>query len=163
MSQSANIELNLKVSRSANQDLSTASQLVNYTKLVQLLNGTASGQANANFSDQREVAASAADTLELFGGLTDAFGNALEFTRINAIAIVADADNGADLEVSGDLAGLFGGTDPAVMVRPGGVLLLACSDATGYAVTDTTAESITVTNGDTEAAANYDVILIGSV
>lgn len=163
MSQSARIGLTAEVRQSSDLDLGQASQSVNLSRVIQLVNGTGEGQANANFTDQRSVGASSSDDLELVGGLNDVFGNSLSFTRINAIAVVADADNGDTIELSGDLAELFAGTDPAIVIRPGGFVLLACPDDTGYAVTDTTAETLSISNNDTEASASYEIVLVGSV
>lgn len=163
MSQSARIALDLSVRQSNNLDLSEVSQGITYKKDLQYTDGTGADQANANFSDQRSIAASGTDAVDLFGAVQDAFGTTLNFTRVNAIMIFAHADNGGNLEVSSELGGLFAASTDVVTLHPGGLFAITAPDATGYPVTDSTGDDINVANLDTGAAANYDIVVIGSV
>ena len=96
--------------------------------------------------------------------LTDAFGNAITFTNIAAIAVVADAGNGDNIEIGGNasaFASFLGGATELVKVPPGGMFLITAPDATGFPVTASTADILDITNADAAAVANYKIVLIG--
>lgn len=133
---------------------------------LELLDGVGVNQADRLFTDQRTITASANDDLDLAAVLTDVFGQAITFARIKAILIVAAAANVNDLVVGAAAAnafvGPFGASTHTVKVRPGGFLLLACADATGWAVTAGTADILRVANGAGGSSVVYDIVLIGA-
>lgn len=145
-------------------DLATVTDALNYLKRIDLASGTGANQADIIFHDRRSINASSADDLDLTAVLSNAFGDALTFARIKLLLIYSDPGNEGTLEVGADAAAvstLFGDASDAVVVRPGGLLLLAAPDATAYAVTATSADILQVTNTD-DAAVSYDVVLIGA-
>lgn len=133
-----------------------------------LTNGVGAGQADKIFHDQRTLAASANEDLDLNGaGLTDAFGAALAFVKVKAVIVSAAAANPNPITLGGAAANGFiswvGSATDKVSIRPGATLALiaGAADASGYAVTAATADLLRVTAG---AGGNhtYDVIVIGT-
>lgn len=90
--------------------------------------------------------------------LTNAFGDALAFSRVNWLAVVAPTSNLAAIEVGNAAAdpfvGWIGGTTPTASVLPGGCLVAFAPSATGYAVA-TNNHALRIANGSTNAASYY--------
>lgn len=128
--------------------------------------GLGAGQAQKLFADVRTLAASATEDLDLSGVLTDAFGALLAFTEIKAILIKAAAGNTNNVIVGGAATNQFltpfGAATHTVSVRPGGVLLLAAGDATGYVVTAATGDLLKVANSAGGSSVTYEIVLIGN-
>jgi hypothetical protein len=161
MSQSARITVDVKIDQAIEGDLNVAKNSVAFSDIVQLLNGTDSGQASKTFSDRRTIAGGATDSLDLTAVLLDAFGNAISFTAIKAIVIRAAAGNGDTLTVGGNenaFASFLGSTADAVVIDAGGLFVMTSS--AGYTVVANTGDVLDITNDDV-AAAEYEIILIG--
>ena len=131
-------------------------------------NGTGANQANMVFVDTRTLAASAAEDLDLSGtALTDAFGTAIAFTAIKAIIVKAAAANTNDVQVGGDasagIASIFGNVADFISVKPGGMFCVVAPNATGYALTATTADLLQITNSSSGTGVTYDIIIVGTV
>lgn len=148
-------------------DLATPSVDLSWVKTIALANGNAANQANALWHDQRTIAASANDDLDLAGVLVDAFGAVLTFTKIKGLFVAAAAANTNDVLVGGlGTNGFFswlGATGDLVKVGPGGLLALVRPDNAGYAVTAATADLLRVTNGAGGTSVVYDIVLVGVV
>ena len=129
--------------------------------------GTGADQAKEVFTDTRTLTASAVENLDLAGVLTDAFGNVLTFTKVKALIIKADSTNVNDVVVGGHATAaffsMFGAATHTLKVRPGGMFVVTAPDATGLAVTATTADMLTVTNGGAGTSVSYTIIIIGTV
>lgn len=163
MSLSANISLAIAAKETKNGDIQSGSSSVNYSKVLQLLNGTGAGQANKMFSDQRTLAASASETLDLDGSLLDAFGVAIAFSSIKAVVFVASESNLDNIAIGGGanpFLSFVGDASDELILPPGGLIVLA-APGDGFSVTASTADGLDVTNLDAVNAATYDVILIG--
>lgn len=147
-------------------DLNTAGFPLDAIGSIELLDGVGVNQADRLFTDQRTISASSNDDLDLAGSLADAFGQTITFARIKAILIKAAAANVNDLVVGAAAAnafvGPFGASTHTVKVRPGGFLLLACPDATGWAVTAGTGDILRIANGAGGSSVTYDIVLIGA-
>lgn len=144
-------------------DLATPTTALDYLKRLDWTSGTGSDQADLMWSDQRTLAGSTAEDLDLAGSLTDEFGNTLTFSLVKGIVIYSAAANGDILKVGGDANGLVNWVASAtdiVQVRPGGLLALFAPDATGYSVTAGTGDVLQVENADASAA-TYDIVIIG--
>ncbi len=85
-------------------DLGTAKYSVNMDTVHSFTDGEGLNQAEQVFTDQRTLAASANEELDLSGSLTDAFGTTLVFTSIKAMIITCAAANTNDLLVGGAAA-----------------------------------------------------------
>jgi hypothetical protein len=129
--------------------------------------GAGANQADVHWSDERIIAASGAEDLDLAGALTDAFGAVISFVRIKAIYIEADAANTNNVLLGGAAANAFinwvaDATD-RLSIRPGGAFLLVASDAVAYAVTAGTGDLLRVGNSGAGTSVKYRIILIGSL
>lgn len=159
---SGNIKLSVSGSFTNNNDLDTVSQAINYSKKFDLTNGTGADQANMYFSDQRAIGA-VPDDLDLYGGLTDAYGATINFAVIKGIIVYAASANSGNITIGGDAAAFVNWVSNAtdsIVIKPGGMFAIVDPSAGGYAVTNTTADVLQIngTNGDV-----YDIILIGEI
>lgn len=166
MSQSASISLSVAVSQSVAGDVNAAKNTIDVASLLTLLNGTGADQASQAFSDERSLAASTSESLDLAGSLVDAFGNTITFTKIKVMLVMADAANGDNIEVGGAATNAFasflGDASDVVIVPPGGLILITAPDANGFAVTAATGDLLKINNADSGAAGTYTIVLIGT-
>ena len=138
-----------------------------YTKTISLTTGTGLNQADQIFFDQRTIAISGTDDLDLAGGVTHSItGAAFSFARIKGILIYAAIANTNNVIVGGAAATQFatwvGAAAHTVTVRPGGMFMLFAPDATAYAVTAATADLLRIANSGAVSTVLYDIILIGA-
>lgn len=135
------------------------------TDVITLTSGTGANQADLVFADSRTLAASANETLDLYGSLKDPFGSTLNFARIKAILIEARAANTNNVVIGNAVANPFlgplGGTTPTVTLPPGGVLLLV-APASGWTVADATNDSLKIANSGGTTGVTYDIVVIGA-
>lgn len=125
--------------------------------------GSGANQANHAFADERTLAASTSENLDLYGGLTDGLGQTINFANIKAILIKADAGNGGNIVVGAAasnpfLAGLAG-TTPSFAIPPGGVFQI--SNPAGWTVTDSSNDQLKIANSDSGASGKYSIFIIG--
>lgn len=160
---SGTVKLSLNGTFTTSNDLSTVQQALKYNKTIDLTNGTGANQANMLFTDTRTIGASP-DDLDLYGGLTNAFGTTINFAVLKGIVIVAAADNSGNITIGGDgsaaLVNWVGDATDTIVVKPGGVFALVDPSAAGYAVTDSSADVLQI-NGTQDDV--YDIILFGEV
>ncbi len=153
--------------QTATLDLGTASAQLAKAYTVDLANGTAAGQADRTFHDQRTLAASANEDLDLAGVLTDAFGATLTFARVKALIVAASASNSNNVIVGGAASNQFlswvGAGTHTVTLRPGAVLALVAgsADTTGYAVTAATGDLLRIANSGAGSTVTYDIAVVG--
>lgn len=165
MALTSSIKATISATESSALDLGSRSFPVNVARAITLATGTGNGQSDVIFSDQRTLTASATENLDLAASLTGAFGNTLTFARLKAILVYAATGNTNNVNVIREGTNgvpFFLALADGVAVRPGGVFLLACSDATGYVVTAGTGDLITFTNSGAGTSVTYDVVLIGA-
>lgn len=158
------VSVNTDLTSTLDKGTATSSESINISMAI--TNGTGASQGNQVFSDTRTLSASSNEELDLAGSLSNGLGSTVTFTRIIALVVEADADNGDTISVGGAAANGWetwvGATGDLVKVRPGGALVLKASDATGYAVTAGTGDLLKITNDDSAAAGSYTIYLIGS-
>lgn len=139
--------------------------------LLQMLSGTTAGQSDRVFVDERSVAASTNDDIDLAGSLVDAFGATLTFVQMTALLIInapktpGAAANLSNLTIglgSNPFLGFLGGTTPTIgPLRPGAALLLMCGGAGGIGtVTAATADILRIANG-AGGTAVYQIGVLG--
>ncbi|MEU6342215.1 hypothetical protein ABZ883_14885 [Streptomyces sp. NPDC046977] len=149
-------------------DLGSATATIAARKALALASGTGAGKADRIFQDRRTLAASASEDLDLAGVLVDAFGATISFARVKGLYIAAATGNTNNVVVGGASSNGFiswvGGATHTVTVRPGGVLALmtGAADATGYAVTATTADLLHIANSGGTTGVTYDVVILGA-
>jgi len=166
MGQSGAVKVDLTSILTSALDLATAQAALTYAKNIPLTDGTGANQADQVWHDQRTLGASANETLDLSGVLTNALGASVLFARIKAILIFAAADNTNNVLVGNTPTnGWFtwcGAAGNWIIVRPGGLMLLVAPDATGYTVTAGTGDDLKITNSGAGTSITYDIILIGA-
>lgn len=127
--------------------------------------GVTSGKADKIFSDQRTLAASATENLDLAGGLTDPLGASLTFVKVKAIMIKAAAGNTNDVVIGGaatnTFIGPFNAATHKVNIKPGGVFM-ATAPADGWTVTAATGDILLVANSAAGTSITYDAFIIGT-
>ena len=138
----------------------------NYSVTWTVADGVGANQGDLVYMAERTLADGIAEELDLYGGLTDAFGDTLNFARIKAIAIRITS-GASNLIVGGAAAntfvGWFADATDKLTVPFGGVLLLTSPDATGWAVTDATADLLKFQHDGTDTAdITYELTLIGA-
>lgn len=164
MALSATIKASISASHTSVLDLGTATFPLNLIQSLSLADGTGAGQCDRIFSDTRTLSASATEDLDLSGSLTNAYGT-VTFARIKAILVTADSANTNNVNVTRPASNgvpLFLAAGDGAPVRPSGLLLWACSDATGVAVTAGTGDLITFTNSAGSTSVTYSVVIIGA-
>lgn len=153
--------------QSAAIDLGTVAYPLRKYATVTLANGTGAGQADQLWTDQRTIAASGTDDLDLAGSLTNAFGATVTFARIKSILVTAAAGNTNNVLVGGAASAQFlswvGSATDKVVVRPGGFFALGAgaADAIGYVVTATTADLLRIANSGAGTGVTYDISILG--
>lgn len=159
------LKVNLTSNLTGSLDLQSRAAPLAYAVSKALISGTGANQADKVWADQRTIAASSNDDLDLAGTLTDAFGATVTFARVKMLLVKA-ADTNTNNVIVGGASSTFAtwvtGTSPAVVVRPGGLLVLAASDATAYAVTATSADTLRISNSGAGSTVSYDIVVIGA-
>lgn len=130
---------------------------------VPLASGTGAGQVDLEFDDERSLADGANESLDLAGGLTDAFGNVLTFAKLKLLAIQNKSAT-QTLSVGGAASNGFvtwvGDPTDIVKIGPGAMALLICNPA-GVAVTPSTGDLLKIANS-AGAACIYDIVIAGT-
>jgi len=131
-----------------------------------ITNGDAADKMNILWWDQRTLAASTAEELDLAGGVTDEFGTVLTFAKVKLIYVAAASGNGDVIQVGGAAANAFvnwvaNATD-IIQIRPDGAMWLMAPGATGYAVTGGTGDLLKINNANAGAAGTYDIVIAGT-
>ncbi len=146
-------------------DLTTPRSDVSLTQTVRLADGAGAGQANRIFTDQRTIAASGSEDLDLAGALTDALGASITMAKFKGILVRASSGNTNNVNVtrpaSNGVPWLLAAGD-GIPVVPGGVFLWVAPTAAGIAVTAGTGDLITFANSSSGSSVTYDVVLVGS-
>ena len=131
--------------------------------------GTGSGQVNLIVAQDRTLAASSNETLDLYGSTTplaDIFGANALFRHIKYIAIyiVSGGDvNGLMIGNAGSdpFLGPLGGTTPTVLVYPSGPGFQVGEPTAGWAVTSA-AGQLKITNESSAVSVNYRIVIGGT-
>lgn len=164
LSSSFVVQLNTSLTKAF--DLGSASAIANIAKSLTWATGTGANQADKVFHDQRTLAASASESLDVAsgGGLLDAYGDAFALARIKLVWVFALAANTNDVNFARPANGvpIFLASSDGVPVRPGGFHLWCSPDATGVVVTAGTGDLLSFTNSAGGTSVTYDVLIIGA-
>lgn len=155
------------------QNLSTPADKLSLTKRFAFTDGEGASQAERMWSSTRTLAGGAADSLDLYGTLTSAFGETINVKKIRGVIIYHDTPDANDvLEIGGDpnapvpLFATTPVTDPNSVpyfpLTPGGAFLVISKSATGWAVTTSTADILRVKN-DAGGSITYRIIILYTV
>jgi len=159
----ANVRLQLNVQESVTADLRTGNLETKINKLLQLTDGSGASQVNKQYADSASVSQSTNTDIDLSGALTQAFGTVV-FTAVKVIAVVAGASNPGNLTLFGGtnpfLAGLAG-TTPTITLAPGELFFLSKTDASGWAVTNSSNDNFRVASAATAGTYTWDIVILG--
>jgi hypothetical protein len=131
--------------------------------------GTGSGQVNLIVAQDRTLAASSNETLDLYGSTTplaDIFGASTLFRHIKylAVYIVSGGDvNGVLVGGAGSnpFLGPLGGTSPTVLIYPGGPGLQVGEPTAGWVVSST-AGQLKIANESSAVSVTYRIVIGGT-
>lgn len=166
MSLTTAIKLQLRATATGTPDLGAAAHEIAKEWSVSTKDGSGAGLANRLWTDQRTLAASASEDLDLAGSLADAFGVTQSFARVKALIIAAAASNANNLVVgaasSNAWAALLGATH-TLTIRPGTSVCVFAggADAIGYVVTAGTGDLLKIANSAGGSTVTYDIAVIG--
>ena len=161
----ANIKLIVSADYSSSGDLVTASSNLRQQYALSLADGVSADQADMVFSDQRTLAASTPEDLDVSAGaLSDAFGTTFTLVKLKVLVVCAASGNTNTVDVGGDANSVpfFAAAADFVSVHPGGCLTLTNPVLAGYAVTNATGDIVQVANGGAGTSVTYDIIMIGT-
>lgn len=166
MPQNGRIEFSVKSELTRADDLVTPASVLNFAKSFALLSGAGLNQADRIWSDQRNLGASGAESLDLSGSLLDALGGPFVLTKLKMIAVHALATNTNNVNVGGvanGIAGVFGdAVSDFMVVRPGGLMVWLAPDAAGAAVVAGTGDLLRVANSAGGTGVDYQIVLAGA-
>lgn len=147
-------------------DIGDVAHSLSFTPSITFGDGSGANQITRIFADNRTISASSNDDLDLAGVLVDAIGQTVALARVRGILIRAAAANVNNIVVGGASSNGFiswaGASAHTVIVRPGGLLLLAAPDATAYGVTAGTADILRIANSGAGSTVNYDIVILGA-
>ncbi len=128
--------------------------------------GTGTGQVDTAYAQSFSLAASASETLGLNGGgLTDPFGEAVNFLHVKALILKVNAGGGGVIFGNPASAGaplFFGAVTQTVEVDPGEVFAITKGSGAGWPITASTAMNVKLLNTSASLAASGTLILLGT-
>lgn len=134
-------------------------------RALDLASGVGASQADVLWSDQRTIAPSSTEDLDLKGGgLTDVFGNAINPAKVRAILVYAATTNTNDVVLGGDANSVpfLSTAATTVTLLPGASFVLTAPATAGIAVTAATGDIIQVANSGAGTSVTYDIVIIGT-
>ncbi len=164
LSIAAKISVGVSCQMSNPQNLTAGSKKFDDNFLTQFITGNGNGQIQAEWDDERTIAASGTDPLDLAGGLKDIFGNTITFSQVKAIIIIADEGNTNSVLVGGAASNTFpflGDVTDVVPVKPGGMFVWTAPNA-GAQVTAGTGDQLKIANSGSGTGVTYKVIIMGT-
>lgn len=161
MSVTGNVVVQVALDESTDLDLATSTIKHRDPQNLALTSGTGANQVNAVFSDERTLTATS-ETLDLYGGLTNALGTTLNFAKIKVLYI-KNTHASSNLLVGNASAPvlLCSAANDIIIVPPGGVLLITAPASGGITVTNSSADGIKIDSG--AATITYNIIIAGVV
>lgn len=159
-------ELSVKFSgrQTSANDLGTPVYKPLLEALLSFTSGVGANQADLVFADTREIAASSSEDLDLAGVLADAFGATITMAEVVGVIVAAAAGNTNNVVV-GDATSpvpLFGGTNPTVAVKPGGIFVLFAPNAAGqFTVGAGSTDDLKVANSGSGTPVTYTIVVLG--
>jgi hypothetical protein len=162
---SGKIKLDVVAALTGPLDLSAPVDSLAYSHLVEFATGAGVNQANMLWHDQRTLAPSATEDLDLAGVLVNGLGALQTFVRIKALIVAAALGNTNAVNVARSAANgvpIFLAAGDGIALAPGASFHWDCPNAAGVVVTPATADLITITNAGAGTSVTYDVIVIGA-
>jgi hypothetical protein len=128
--------------------------------------GTDTEEVNQMWSDgSDDMAASGTVTYDLAGGISDAYGDTVTFTKIKAILVRNESDGTVEIEIGGAAANqwypMFDNANDIEKIAAGGCWFHYNPE--GWAVTAGTGDNFMIANNDSGSTASYSIMVIGIV
>lgn len=146
-------------------DFAAPSSKLTLTGQLDFASGTGADQADVLWSDQRTLAASATEDLDLSGSLSDALGTSVALARVKALFVQAATGNTNDVVLGNATtnawATLLSATG-TLTLKPGAFVLVGCEGATAWAVTAGTGDLLKVANSSSGSGVTYNIAIIGA-
>lgn len=164
MALTSEIRISATATQTASADLGTPTFYAELAKTFQWASGVTANSADLLFSDERTLAASATEDLDLAGVLTNAFGATVTMAEVVGIIVLADAANTNDVVLGAALAAvpLFGGTSGTHAVKPGGIFVAVAPNAAGLLTVGAGATDVLkVANSSSGTAVTYKIMVFG--
>lgn len=148
-------------------DLGTAKQDVAKQYIADFVPGIIANQADLAWFDQRTLALSASENIDLNGALFDAFGAAVNFAKVKALVVAAAAANANDVIIgnaaSNGFVGPFGAATHTLAIKPGGFVMMAAPGLAGLgSIMAGTGDLLKVLNGGAGTPVTYDILVLGT-
>ena len=125
--------------------------------------GTGANQMNQLFRESVTLTNGAARTIDLAGGVTNAFGDSVTFAEVRFFAVSLSSANSNAITVGNASANQFaswcGSATDTVTIRPGGLFLMVAPDSIGYVVS--TNGNLKILNAGTNSV-TYNLWIGGS-
>jgi hypothetical protein len=166
MSLNGSLQIQANINELFSFDIASASRNPKFNKLIQFLDGSGAGQANKLFvpTSAPAVAQSTNTDYDLSGTSLTGLGGTVSFTAVKAIIVIADEANVAALSLFGSgstFQGPLSGTSAAYSLLPGMPAIFTRFDATGWAVTNSSADIFRITTPSTTGTYSWDLAIIG--
>lgn len=132
---------------------------------TELSSGTGSLAVDIEYIDQRTLAASANETIDIRGAVTDPFGTTLNFVKVKGIFIKASSANTNNVlfkpAASNSFLGPFNAAADQVAIPPGGCFLVT-APVDGWSTVAGTGDDIYLANSGAGTSVTYDIHIIGT-
>lgn len=146
-------------------DLGSAILPLEFVKAIDIASGVGANQADRLYSKTHTTAASGTTTLDLAGGLTDAFGATLTLAKIKALLLHARSTNTNNVVITRPATNgvpIFSAAGDSCPVLPGGSFCWWAPNAAAIAVTAGTGDLIDVVNSAAGTSVTWDVVILGT-
>lgn len=133
--------------------------------LLSWVDGSGAGATNKIWSPltQYSVSASTNTDLDLSGTLAGTYGT-VSFAAIKGLVIKAGASNPGNLtvgNVTNGIVAFFGAATHTIAIQPGGIFAIATGGASGYTITNSTADLLRIASSGTTGTHTWDILVWG--
>jgi hypothetical protein len=128
-------------------------------------NGTGSNQATMSYASDLSIGVSSTSSLDISGGIVNAFGGAVAFSEVSLLMLAAAETNDADVHIGGNasaFSSMFVDPSDKLVLKPGGLILLSALYGAGaYTVTSGSGDVLDIQNTSGTSAAGVKLYIIG--
>ena len=165
MALTSRVSVELAAVLTGSPDFGAPSSRVNLAQQLDLASGTGAGKADKIWTDQRTIAASGSEDLDLAGSLTDVFGGTITLATVKVLYVRASAANTNDVVLGNASSNAWDtllGDTGTVTLKPGAIFLVAATAANPWGVTASTGDLLKVANSSSGSSVTYDICVIGA-
>lgn len=147
-------------------DLSSPTDVLAVNKQWALTNGVGDDQADVVWHDQRTLAATTSESLDLYGSLTGPLGVTVNMVKVKALYI-ENLSTLYELKVGGaaseEWTSWVGASGDKVYIKPGGALLLVAPKAAGYSLGAAGANAQLKIENTGAGECTYNIVVVGAL